>query len=137
MPLVPSSMADQRELVLDASAVVDLVIDSPQAPAIRRALVDQVVHAPSHLHIEVASALGRLHRTHVVTRQRANRAHELFLAMPVRIHEVAPVASAAWARQGRLTMSDAFYVVLAEDLGLPLLTTDQRLARAVRVAATP
>lgn len=130
-------MADLDELVLDASAVVDLVLDSPEAPSIRAALVDQVLHAPSHLHLEVASALGRLHRTHVVTRPRANRAHELFLAMPVRIHEVASLAPAAWARQGRLRMSDAFYVVLAEKLGLQLLTTDQRLARAARVATTP
>lgn len=124
-------------LVVDASAVVDLLIDSPEAPAVRVALAGRALHAPGHLHLEVASALGRLHRGRVVTRARANRAHELFLTMPVQSHDLAPLARAAWARQGRLRLADAYYVALAEELDVPLLTTDQRLARTAPVARTP
>lgn len=36
----------------------------------------------------------------------------------------------AFELDGRLRVLDALYVVLADELGCPLLTTDQRLARA-------
>jgi predicted nucleic acid-binding protein len=40
----------------------------------------------------------------------------------------------AWRRRGSLRLADALYVELASTLGVSLITTDGRLARASRIA---
>jgi predicted nucleic acid-binding protein len=42
-----------------------------------------------------------------------------------------PLLPRIWQLRSNLTAYDAAYVALAEELGLPLLTRDARLARAV------
>ena len=49
-------------LVLDASAMVDLLLGASSAPVIRQRLQGSDLHVPSHFDAEVLSALGRLHR---------------------------------------------------------------------------
>lgn len=50
------------EVVVDASAMVDLLLDNELGSAVRRRLTGHALHAPAHLDVEVLSALGRLHR---------------------------------------------------------------------------
>ena len=49
------------EAVLDASALVDLLVDG-LGGAVRRRVAGHVLRAPAHVDAEVLSALGRLHR---------------------------------------------------------------------------
>lgn len=53
-------MLDDVEIVVDASVIVDLVTDGPQASEIVEVLEHRRLHAPAHLDAEVLSALGRL-----------------------------------------------------------------------------
>jgi predicted nucleic acid-binding protein len=41
-----------------------------------------------------------------------------------------PIAERVWELRHTITSYDAWYVAVAEALGLPLATTDERLARA-------
>ena len=50
------------EAVLDASALVDLLLGNEVGGAVRRRIAGHVLHAPAHVDAEVLSALGRLHR---------------------------------------------------------------------------
>ena len=50
------------ELVIDASAMVDLLLGGPLGEAVGRRLRGHALHAPAHLAAEVLSALGRLSR---------------------------------------------------------------------------
>lgn len=52
------------------------------------------------------------------------------LSAPNRRLAVKPLIRAAWRLRHNLTVGDALYVVAAEHLGAPLVTTDLRLARA-------
>jgi predicted nucleic acid-binding protein len=49
-------------LVLDASAVVDLLLRNPNGEAVRAHLEGGELHTVAHLDAEVFSALARLHR---------------------------------------------------------------------------
>jgi predicted nucleic acid-binding protein len=48
--------------------------------------------------------------------------------------QVRPLLGEAWKRRGHLTIADAIYVVLAEQLGAVLVTADGNLARSPGLA---
>lgn len=122
--------------VVDASALVDLLLGSDRGRGVGRAVTRfAALHAPAHIDAEVLSALGRLHRAGAVTsRQVGNRLDALAQA-PIERHAVMSLLVGAWRRRDRFRLVDALYVELAEQMGAVLLTTDGRLAAAAGIAA--
>jgi predicted nucleic acid-binding protein len=125
---------ERHRVVLDASALVDLLAGTEHASAVRTRLTSTVMHAPAHLDVEVTSALGRLVRAELLDPDTATAALGALHRMPVTRHELPPLVTGAWARREYLRLSDAFYVELAAQLDMPLLTTDLCLARAATEA---
>ena len=122
-------------LVVDAGAVVDLLLRRPTAAAIGRALEADVddLHAPALLDLEVLSALRRLTLGGKLAARRAEEAIDDLGALPILRHGHATLLSRVWQLRANMTAYDAAYVVLAEGLGddAVVLTLDRRLARAV------
>jgi predicted nucleic acid-binding protein len=123
-------LADVPELVVDASALVDLVASSPLASEVAEALRGHRLHAPCHLDAEALSALARLTRAGSIPESHVSRCLQAVAAAPVERHPVQPLLGAAWALRGNLQVLDALYVALAQRQGCQLLTTDSRLAAA-------
>ncbi|NOX22290.1 MAG: type II toxin-antitoxin system VapC family toxin [Actinobacteria bacterium] len=123
-----------RATVVDASTMVDLLVGSPSAGAIRDRLRGRELHAPAHFDAEVLSALGRLHRgSHLSAHQVAARVQRLADA-PIERHLLAPLLAGAWKLRHNLRLVDAVYVELATQLGAAVVTTDAGLAAATPVA---
>lgn len=117
-------------IVLDASALVDIVVDRPARGAILDRL-DQRIAAPSHQPAEVLSAVARLVRAGELSLAEARRA--MTDVIDLRQDLVAPDRSALWRAlelAERITVLDGLYVALAEARSCPVLTTDARLAGA-------
>lgn len=115
-------------IVVDASAVVEVIVQGPRAAAVGAVLADDGEWwAPEHFTIEVLSALRGLwlgrhlsDQGFAVTTEQASRvaiATYRTSALQSRIVELAP----------RLTAYDAAYVALAETLHCPLVSLDRRL----------
>lgn len=117
-------------LVLDASAMVDLLVGSSLAGAIEARLQGSELHAPSHFDAEVLSALGRLHRAGELTARQVTDRVELVASSPIGRHLLAPLLRGAWRRRENLRLVDALYVELASQLDTPVITTDRGLAAA-------
>ncbi len=123
-----------EEVVVDASTMVDLLVGSPLATAIRDRLQGHELHAPAHFDAEVLSALGRLHRGgHLTARQVTTRIQRV-AAAPIQRHLLAPLLAGAWKLRHNLRLVDAVYVELANRLEAPIVTTDAGLAAASRTA---
>lgn len=126
-----SSASPREQVVIDASAMVDLLARTgDRYSAVRARLARTVMHAPAHFDAEVLSALGRLQRGGALTVVQVDAALAELRRAPVTRHDLTPVVTGAWARRDTLRLADALYVELAETAGLKLLTTDQRLVRA-------
>lgn len=116
-------------IVIDASAVVELLIGSDRAPAVRRAIHGKKALAPDHLNGETLSALRRLERRGMPSRRATEAAIDL-KALPVKRVQSTTLLGRAWALRENVKPFDAIYVALAQSLSCPLLTADGRLAGA-------
>lgn len=118
-------------LVLDASAGVDLLLDTVTGRRLQRALpANANWWVPEHYFAEVAAVLRRAEINQLASPARVATAFAELQASPIRRVQVRPLLADAWARRGNLTVHDARYVVLASHLDASLVTTDVRLANA-------
>ncbi len=115
------------EVVLDASAMVDLLLGNPEGAAVRDRLAGHSLHAPGHLDAEVLSALGRLSRAGDLDEDTGARLLGRVVDAPIERHPVRGLIAGAWARRRQLRLADALYVELAVVRGSALVTTDRRL----------
>lgn len=119
-------------IVLDASALVELVLDTEagRRVAARIDRIDESLHAPHLLTVEVAQVLRRLAATGELTETRSAEALQDATDLDVEHYEHELLIARAWDLRDNLTMYDAVYVALAELLDAPLVTFDERLASA-------
>ena len=119
-------------VVIDASAGVDIVLNTRRGQALARLLpVGVEPWVPEHFTVEVLGGVRRrLLVERVITEDQANEARKRLRRWPLRQASVPPLADAAWKFRHNISMADAVYVALAEHLGAPLLTDDHRLIGA-------
>jgi predicted nucleic acid-binding protein len=124
-------------IVLDASAAIELVLQTPRAARIAtRALHPaQRLHAPHLIDLEVSQVLRRLLQSGELAPARADEALADFVGLVIERHAHRPLLHRVWDLRSVLSAYDGAYVALAEALAAPLLTCDEKLSRAPGHAA--
>jgi predicted nucleic acid-binding protein len=119
-------------IVLDASAVVELLLDTVTGRRVAMLIEDAALglHAPHLLDVEVVSVLRRFVRDGSLDEEEAQAAIGDLLALDLERHSHEALLERAWDLRANVTTYDAVYVALAEALDATLLTCDRRLARA-------
>lgn len=115
------------EVVVDASALVDLLLGNDVGAAVATRLAGHALHAPAHLDAEILPALGRLHRAGEIDANGVEAMLTRLTASPIRRHPVTNLLIGAWSKRHQLRLADGLYVELAASRALPLITTDGRL----------
>jgi len=119
-----------RLVVVDASAVIELLRRTTAGKRAAAALRGTTMTAPAHLDAEVLCALARLARDNPAeTSIVAGRLRELARA-PITRYPCHPLLASAWELRDNIAVRDALYVTLARRLDAPLVTADARLGRA-------
>ena len=119
-------------IVLDASAAVELVLQTPRAERIAARALHPVerIHAPHLIDVEVAQVLRRLVQAKELTPARGTLALGDFAQLFIERHSHRELLGRIWSLRTSLSAYDAVYVALAEALAAPMLTCDDKLARA-------
>ena len=123
-------------IVLDASALVELILNTPTGQLIAARITDPAegLHAPHVADIEVVQALRRYVREGVIDADAAMVALDDFRALDLQRHAHEPLLERVWELRENLTAYDAVYVALTEVLDGVLLTCDGPLSRAPGLA---
>ena len=121
-------------IVVDASAVLEVLLRTPSGAAIERRLwrESDALHSPHLLDIEVVQVIRRFTLTREIEAERAQAALDDFVALPISRHPHEYLLPRVWALRDNFTAYDAVYVALAELLDATLLTHDRRLGAAAR-----
>src|SRR5215469_69870 len=119
-------------IVLDASAYVDWLLQTPPGQSIGNRIVSQPesLHAPHLLDLEVSQVLRRLVHQGSLSTQRANEAMRDFLDLRITRYPHFLLLPRIWQLRHNLSAYDGAYVALAEQLRAALITRDSRLASA-------
>jgi predicted nucleic acid-binding protein len=118
-------------LVVDASVLVAALVDcGPVGVWSEERVLSGAMVAPELARAEAANVLRRLEIVGRLTRAEADAAYTDLLLLSVEWYPFEPFAERVWELRHNVTCYDAWYVALAESLGLPLATVDARLARA-------
>lgn len=122
-------------MVVDASVIVAaLIYSGPHGDWAEGVLAGGRPQAPEPLLAEVTNVLRRLERAKIISRSEANAAHDDLMQLDIELFPFAPFANRIWELRHNLTSYDAWYVALAEALGLPLATLDEPLSNSKGVA---
>ncbi|MFI4974818.1 MAG: type II toxin-antitoxin system VapC family toxin [Caulobacterales bacterium] len=119
-------------IVVDASALLEVLLRTPAADAVESRLFDagQTLHAPHLLDVEVAQVIRRYAASGEIDGERGRAALADLADLPLRRYPHDFLLPRVWELRANLTAYDAVYVALAETMGAPLLTRDQSLAAA-------
>ena len=119
-------------IILDASALVELILDTPTGHAVAGRIADpgQGLHVPHLADIEVTQALRRYVREGEIDVDTAETALDDLRALDLQRHAHEPLLERVWELRKNLTAYDAVYVALAEVLDGVVLTCDRRLSQA-------
>jgi predicted nucleic acid-binding protein len=119
-------------IVVDASALIEVLLRTPAAIAVERWLFDprQTLHAPHLLDVEVAQVVRRYAAKGEIDGGRGRAALADLSDFPLRRYPHEFLLPRVWDLRNNLTAYDAVYIALAEVLDAPLLTRDHRLAAA-------
>ncbi|HSM91721.1 MAG TPA: type II toxin-antitoxin system VapC family toxin [Anaeromyxobacteraceae bacterium] len=119
-------------IVVDASAVLELLLEGPASALLDARLrkTGASLYAPHLLDVEVTHVLRRRNRIGDLDDRRAFEALSDFLDLPIARYPHEFLLPRIWTLRHSVSAYDAAYLALAEALDAPLLTRDQKLARA-------
>jgi predicted nucleic acid-binding protein len=80
--------------------------------------------------VEVTNILRRAAAKGEITQDVASMAHADLLDLRVELFPYTPFAPRVWELRGNVTSYDAWYIALAESLGVSVATLDRRMAQA-------
>ena len=121
-------------IVLDASVVVELLINGPLADSLRRDLAgrDESFLVPHLLDIEVVSAIRSLVAGQRIDSHRSQQLLDGLAALPAERYAHTPLLGRIWELRHNFTAYDATYIALAEATDSVLYTSDEKLSRGHR-----
>jgi len=122
------------EIVIDTAALLAVLLEEPDRPALLAATTGAVLFAPASLPWEVGNALVAAVRRRRLTPAEAQAGWTAYQTIPIRLVEVDITRAMALATERGLYAYDAYMLELARSRGLPLLTLDAKLSDAARLA---
>ena len=118
-------------VVVDASVVVAALVDAGATGTwAENVLQSEPLAAPHLMPVEAANILRRAAIAGDISADLAALAHMDLIALPVELFPYEPFAPRVWELRRNVTAYDAWYVSLAEELGVKLATLDGRLRRS-------
>ncbi len=123
-------------IVVDASAVIEVLVGGRNAGAIQARMMSGVMCAPYVIDTEVVQVLRRFHGRGELSAERGLAVVGQLAELGICRYPHVPLLPRMWALRDIVTAYDAAYLALAEILDVPLVTTDGRLATAPGHSAT-
>jgi predicted nucleic acid-binding protein len=117
------------EVILDASAIMAVIIKEPEREWVIQLTKGAVIVSPNMVSYEIANGLTKMIKKKVIEKERMINAYKYFEKIPIKTIEsnVKRALEIAW--EYKIYAYDACYLESASRLKLPLLTFDGAMTR--------
>lgn len=121
-------------LVVDTSVVIATVLNEPHRGQILAVTAGHELVTSRSIDWEIGNAFSAMFRRGSLELNQAAEALVLYRSIPLRRIDVSVEASVVIAHRHRIYAYDAYMIQAAIETGLPLVTLDQKLLSAARLA---
>jgi predicted nucleic acid-binding protein len=120
-------------IVIDASALVEYLLQGAAAAALQRRFLEPAVtlHAPHLIDVEILHVLRKQALRGAITGARGQLAVQRLAALRLARYPHEKLLARIWSLRHNVSAYDAAYIALAGSLDAPLLTLDRGLAASV------
>jgi predicted nucleic acid-binding protein len=124
-------------LIIDTSAILAVVANEPERPALIAATSGHELIAPGSVPWEIGNALSAMLKRRRITPAQAQEAVAIFRRIQIQFVDVDLSRAVRIAAEANIYAYDAYLIACAQSRGLPLLTLDRGLARTAAQAGVP
>ncbi|MFP3089465.1 type II toxin-antitoxin system VapC family toxin [Treponema sp. TIM-1] len=117
------------ELILDASAIMAVIIKEPERELVLQLTKDAVISSPNMVSYEIANGLTKMIKKKIIDKERMISAYKYFKKIPVKTIDVDIEKALEIAWKYKIYAYDACYLEFANRLNFPLLTFDGNMTR--------
>ena len=117
------------EILLDACAIMAVIVKEPERDLVIKLTQDAVLVSPKMVSYEIANALTKMMKRKVIEKERMINAYNYFTKIPISPIEIDIQKALEIAWDYKIYAYDACYLEAAKRLGLPLLTFDDNMIR--------
>jgi len=112
------------EIVIDTSAIMAVITDEPDRPAIINVTRGVTLRAPNSVHWEIGNAFSAMFKRGRITKAKALKAIALYQRIPIAFADVKLEEAIEIAAHHNVYAYDAYLLVCAQRFGSPLLSLD-------------
>ena len=118
------------EIVLDASAIIAVIIDEPEAQIVINGTKNSTIVSPNIISCEIANALTRMMRKNIIkTKEQMLELIKNFKKIPIKTVDIDLEKTLEIVWNYKIYAYDAFYLETAQRLKLPLLSFDSGMRK--------
>lgn len=125
-------MPKEKKIVVDASAVLAVILDEPEKPALVTQTEGATLLAPGCLSWEIGNAFSAILKRSRMNLESASKGLSIFEMIPIQEMEVSLAEALILSERHDIYAYDAYYLQLAKRSSLPLLTLDRRMAEVAQ-----
>jgi len=120
-------------VLLDASAIIAVIADEPEAQIVINCTKGAVIMSPYIISYEVTNALTRMMRKGIITtKEQMIELIQNFKKIPLKILDVDLEKTLEIAWSFKIYAYDAFYLETAKRLGLPIISFDSNMIKIAK-----
>lgn len=120
-------MAREKKIVVDASAVLAVILDEPEKPALVSATESSILLAPGCIKWEIGNAFSAILKRKRMDLSTASKGLSIYEMIPIQEMEVSLADALVLCDRYGIYAYDAYYLQLAKRTSTPLLSLDQRM----------
>jgi predicted nucleic acid-binding protein len=117
------------EIVLDASALMAVIVKEPERDMVIRLTQDATIVSPDMVSYEIANGLTKMMKKKIIEKERMVNAFNYFEQIPIKTIKINFQMALEIAWDYNMYVYDACYLELAKRFSLPLLTFDRPMQR--------
>jgi predicted nucleic acid-binding protein len=127
-------MEKVKKVVIDTSAIIAILVNEPIKPILIARTIGADLFAPNSVHWEIGNAFSAMLKRKQITIIKIHQALDAYKHIPIHFIEVDVEKALVLSDQLNIYAYDAYIIRCALDQGCTLLTLDNGLLQAAKIA---